>query len=147
MEHPASKVGAWASGLCAVHCALTGILVALAPLVLPEWLHDLRIEAVLLSVTALFGGYTAAAGWARHRRAWPSLLLVLGFFAVLGGSVLAHRGGSGHAVSLPSSVLSLAGGALLVAFFVANGRLSAHCSCPACSQQQGALDDSRARLR
>lgn len=145
MNQGVGRIGFWASALCAVHCALTGILVALAPLLVPHWLHDVRVEGALLSVTVVFGGYSAIVGYRRHRRSWPAFLLLAGLAGVSLGALLAHQGAR-HEVSPPGIGLSLAGGVLLVSFYIVNARLATRCGCPACSPvQEAAAHEQRVR--
>lgn len=148
MGSGSSKIGVWASAVCAVHCAATGILVAAAPLLVPNWIHDLRVEGLLLSVTLFFGGYTAFIGWRRHGRVWPSLVFLAGFAAVLASSWLAHGHGEHHHVTPIEATVSVLGGMALVGFFLVNARLTARCQCPACSPANGSAtaDSGVARL-
>ncbi|MGE3125904.1 MAG: MerC domain-containing protein [Fimbriimonadaceae bacterium] len=144
MGSGSEKIGLWASAACAVHCAATGILVAAAPVLVPNWIHDLRVEGLLLSVTLLFGGYTAFTGWRRHGHVWPSLLFLAGLAAVVTSSLLAHGHGEHHHVTPIEATVSVLGGIALVGFFLVNTRLTARCQCPACCSTNGSTTaDSR----
>lgn len=137
-----------ASAVCAVHCAATGLLVAVAPFLVPSWAHTPAIEAGLLLTAALLGGWTAVSGYRRHRSGWPPALYGGGLVLACLGMAMAHGvvGAShyhgffeqhGHAHSSPvSGALSLLGGLALVAFFLLNARLRSACGCPACAPDE-----------
>lgn len=110
----ADRIGFAASFLCALHCALLPLSLALAPtlgLSVGGWVdidQGVTVFATLLGVTTL------AIGFRRHRafRAWallaPGLALVwLGAFTPL------HDHGLGHAVLMTLGGLMIAGAHLL----------------------------------
>lgn len=110
----ADRIGFAASFLCALHCALLPLALALAPtlgLSVGGWVdidQGVTVFATLLGVTTL------AIGFRRHRafRAWallaPGLALVwLGAFTPL------HDHGLGHAVLMTLGGLMIAGAHLL----------------------------------
>jgi len=72
--HVADRVGATASFLCAIHCALLPFVLALLPFLGLEFLADHRFErdfvffACTLALFALVGGYR------RHQRPLPLML-------------------------------------------------------------------------
>lgn len=110
----ADRIGFAASFLCALHCALLPLALALAPtlgLSVGGWVdidQGVTVFATLLGVTTL------AIGFRRHRafRAWallaPGLALIwLGAFTPL------HDHGLGHAVLMSLGGLMIAGAHLL----------------------------------
>jgi hypothetical protein len=115
----ADRVGFAASFLCALHCALVPLLLALAPalgLRVGGWID---LDQAFVVFATLLGATTLTLGWRRHRafRAWaflaPGLLLVwAGAFTPL------HDHGVVHAV-----VMTI-GGLLLAAAHLSNLRLT-----------------------
>jgi hypothetical protein len=63
--------------LCAVHCAVTPILVVLAPTLAPGE----TIEWVLLGLTVILGAWAIASGLKRHGRFGPAFPITLGILA------------------------------------------------------------------
>ncbi|GHE32604.1 MerC domain-containing protein [Vulcaniibacterium thermophilum] len=93
----ADRVGFAASFLCAVHCALLPVALALAPslgLTLGGWID---FDQAFVVFATLLGATTLTLGWRRHRLfgAWalllPGLALVwLGAFTPLHDHTLTH---------------------------------------------------------
>jgi hypothetical protein len=144
MAQADEQVGLLASTLCAVHCAGTGLLVSVAPYLVPRWAQTPAIEFGLLGVSVALGAWTAVRGFRRHRSPLPAVLLIAGLGLAAAGMAMAHGiVGSAHPhglfdshghvhASFGSGAASLAGGGLLVAFFVVNARMRPACACPAC---------------
>lgn len=115
----ADRIGFAASFLCAVHCALWPLLLALAPafgLELGGWID---LDQAFVVFATLLGVSTLALGWRRHRgfHAWmllaPGLALVwVGAFSPL------------HNHSLTHAAVMVAGGALLALAHLVNLRLT-----------------------
>ncbi len=110
----ADRVGFAASFLCALHCALLPLVLAVLPtlgLSVGGWVdidQGVTVFATLLGVTTL------ALGFRRHRafRAW--VLLVAGLALVwLGAFSPLHDHGLGHAVVMAVGGLMIAGAHLL----------------------------------
>lgn len=112
------RIGAFGSLLCALHCALLPLLVALLPALglggaaLVDFDQGFTVFATLLGITML--GY----GYRRHRafRAW--FVLVPGLALIWAGSFTAL-----HTHSLAHSLVMVAGGLLVAAAHVLNLRL------------------------
>ena len=115
----ADRFGFAASFLCAIHCALLPLALALLPafgLTAVGWVD---IDQAFVVFATLLGAATMSLGYRRHRafRAWALLLPGLGL--VWAGAFTAlHTHGVGHAVVM------VAGGLLLAAAHVANLRLT-----------------------
>ena len=80
----ADQIGIWASALCAVHCAISPLLIVLAPAFAAWWVAgSVHIAAAVVVIPlALLALY---AGWLKHACKWPlicagvaSLLIILG---------------------------------------------------------------------
>jgi len=110
----ADRVGFAASFLCALHCALFPILLALLPafgLNLGGWID---LDQAFVVFATLLGATTLTLGWRRHRafRAW--ILLLPGLALVWAGSFSQlHDHTFGHAVVMTIGGLLLAGAHLL----------------------------------
>ena len=113
----ADRVGATASFLCAVHCALLPFVLAALPFVGLGFLADHRFERGFVLLACGLAALALGRGFLRHQEPLPLLLavpgivlLVLGVMYPEGGSVLAH------------SVLVTWGGLLLAAAHFVNLR-------------------------
>ena len=115
----ADRFGMAASFLCAVHCALLPLALALLPalgLNVGEWID---FDQAFVVFATVLGVTTLTVGYRRHRafRAW--LLLVPGLVLVWAGAfTLLHDHGLAHAV------IMVTGGLLLAAAHLVNLRLS-----------------------
>lgn len=115
----ADRIGFAASFLCALHCALVPLLLALLPalgLKVGGWID---IDQAFVVFATLLGATTLTLGWRRHRafRAWA--LLVPGLVLVWAGAFTPlHDHGLTHAVVMT------AGGLLLAAAHLLNLRLT-----------------------
>ncbi len=84
------KLGIFLSGLCAVHCLLTPILLIALPMAgeifESEWVHGLMALFILpIGLYAFWSGY-------KHHRQWKVLTMgCVGLFLVLGELVLPHE--------------------------------------------------------
>jgi hypothetical protein len=128
----ADRIGATASFLCAIHCALLPFVLALLPFVGLEFLADHRFErgfvlfACALALLALIRGYR------RHQGTLPLLLAAPGLALLLLGVTYAE----GYSVIL-HSVLVTCGGLLVASAHFVNlrndRRLGAHVHGPQCA--------------
>ena len=116
-------VGIGLSGLCAVHCVLMPLVLALLPLwpiveTFAEWLHPvLALPVVLVTVAALQDGF--------RRHASTGVVLVLGL-----GMLLVLLAALGHDVlgATGEVAMTLAGSSLLLAGHWLNGHVChTHC--------------------
>ena len=115
----ADRVGVAGSFLCAMHCALLPLVLALLPafgLELGGWID---IDQAFVVFATLLGATTLTLGYRRHRvfRAWLWLLPGLGL-VWLGAFTPLHNHNLTHALVMTS------GGLLLAAAHVINLRLS-----------------------
>ena len=110
----ADRLGFAASFLCAIHCALVPILLALLPafgLNVGGWID---IDQAFVVFATLLGATTLTLGYRRHRafRAWALLLPGLGLVWT-GSFTVLHNHGIAHAVVMTLGGLMLAGAHLL----------------------------------
>ena len=125
----ADRIGATASLLCAVHCALLPFVLALLPLIGLEFLAGHTFERVFVVCAALLASATILTAWRRHRRMHALFLLVPGIALLLFGVGIDI---DGHIALHTVSVVS--GGLLVASAHVANLVLShRHVHGPHCS--------------
>jgi hypothetical protein len=122
------RLGVSASVICVVHCVALTAAVAIWPAlwmrqrvagVEVRWL--LAIEFGLAALSVLFALSAVAAGWRRHRRPSPGLLLGAGT-TMLAVGVFSRL----HVVPGWGTALVVVGGILLVAGHTVNLRLPPH---------------------
>jgi len=114
------RFGATGSLLCAVHCAVLPLLLALAPsLGLSVWLGD-GVEQVVVVFVTLLGLFSLVLGYRRHR-AWRALgLLVPGLALLWSGLLYAPL----HHSLVPHAVVMTLGGTLVGIAHLVNLRLN-----------------------
>ncbi|KPN21044.1 MerC domain-containing protein [Luteimonas terrae] len=115
----ADRVGFAASFLCAVHCALLPVLLALLPafgLNVGGWID---IDQAFVIFATLLGATTLTLGWRRHRafRAWALLLPGL---ALVWAGAFTHL----HDHTITHAVVMTIGGLLLAGAHLLNLRLT-----------------------
>lgn len=95
--HAADRLGAVASFLCAIHCALLPFVIAVLPLLGLSFLGSHRFEEVFVSCACVLAASALISGYRRHHRRLPMffavpglLLLVLGVTFLHGGSLMVH---------------------------------------------------------
>ena len=114
------RVGATGSLLCAAHCALLPVLLALLPsLGVAAWLGDDFERGFVLFASAL-GLFTLLWGYRRHRAVRALGLLVPGLAALWLGVLYAPL----HEAAVPHALVMTLGGALVGLAHLANLRLS-----------------------
>ncbi|HEX6614346.1 MAG TPA: MerC domain-containing protein [Rhodanobacteraceae bacterium] len=84
----ADRIGATASFLCAVHCALLPFVIALLPLIGLGFLADHRYERVFVACAAALACATILTAWRRHRKPNALFLLVPGIALMLSGIII-----------------------------------------------------------
>ncbi|MEO9080386.1 MAG: MerC domain-containing protein [Rhodanobacter sp.] len=118
----ADRIGAVASFLCAIHCALLPFVLALLPLVGLEFLADYRFERGFVMFACALALVALVRGFRRHQQPLPLLLAIPGLALLLLGVTFAEN----YSIIL-HSVLVTCGGLLLAgAHFVNLRRDSQH---------------------
>ena len=119
--HPfLDRLGATGSLLCAIHCALLPLLIALLPsLGIAVWLGD-DFERGFVLFATLLGTFTLVWGYRRHRVVRALGLLIAGLAALWAGILYAplHHAVVAHAVAMTL------GGSLVGLAHLANLRLN-----------------------
>jgi len=123
----ADRFGLAASFLCALHCALLPLAIALLPsLGIAAWLGEGFEEGFVVFAT-LLGGFTLVSGYRRHREVRALGLLVPGLIVLWVGVLYPPL----HQALLPHAIAMTVGGTLVGLAHLANLRLvhvhSANC--------------------
>lgn len=121
--HAADRLGATASFLCAIHCALLPFVLTVLPLLGLAFLADHRFERAFVIGASLLASLVLIRGYLRHRQTLPMWLAIPGLVLLLfgvtyidGPSLVAH------------SVLVTCGGLLLASAHYVNLRVD-HRAC------------------
>lgn len=81
----ADRIGATASFLCAVHCALLPFVLALLPLLGLGFLAGHTFERVFVLCAATLASLALVSGYRRHHRRTPLLLALPGVLLLVAG--------------------------------------------------------------
>ncbi len=117
----ADRIGATASFLCAIHCALLPFVLALLPFLGLEFLADQRFERGFVLFACALALIALIRGFRRHQQPLPLLLAVPGLALLLLGVTYAES----YSVVL-HSVLVTCGGLLLASAHFVNLRRDSH---------------------
>ena len=79
------RVGVVASVLCAIHCAVTPLLLVALPVFGKVWSHPASHWLMAMLVVPL-AAVTVATGYTKHRRGWVIACAALGILFVLAGA-------------------------------------------------------------
>lgn len=113
----ADRIGATASFLCAIHCALLPFVLALLPFVGLEFLADHRFERGFVLFACALALFALVRGYRRHQGPLPLLLAAPGLALLLLGVTYAE----GYSIIL-HSVLVTCGGLLVASAHFVNLR-------------------------
>ncbi|QWT21164.1 MerC domain-containing protein [Bacillus sp. NP157] len=97
--HVADRLGATASFLCAVHCAVLPFVLALLPFIGLGFLASHAFEGVFVSCATVLASFALVSGYRRHHHVLPLLLAGPGLvLLILGVTVLHDRSLFVHAL-------------------------------------------------
>lgn len=114
------RFGAAGSLLCAVHCAVLPLVLALAPsLGLSFWLGD-DVELAIVVFVSLLGLSSLVLGYRRHHAVRALALLGSGLAALWAGLLIDPL----HHVAVPHAMVMTVGGALVAVAHLVNLRLN-----------------------
>jgi len=117
----ADRIGAAASFLCAIHCALLPFVLTLLPFIGLEFLADHRFERGFVLFACVLALFALVRGFRRHQSSLPLLLAAPGLALLLLGVTFAET----HSIIL-HSVMVTCGGLLLAAAHFLNLRHDRH---------------------
>ena len=115
------RLGATGSLLCAAHCALLPVLIAVLPSLGLDSVLGERFEQAFVVFATLVGGYSVLSGYRRHRL-WQALALMLPGLLILWLGVLYAPL---HESQWPHAVVMTLGGTLVGLAHLANLKLNA----------------------
>ena len=84
-------VGALASGLCAAHCVLVPLAIALMPYAGWQALESTAFDIGFVVFATLFGAIVLGAGTCRHLLRWTAPMYVVAVAMLVGGLMLGHQ--------------------------------------------------------
>lgn len=117
----ADRVGAVASFLCAIHCALLPFLLASLPFFGLEFLADHRFERGFVLFACALAMVALIRGFRRHQRPLPLMLAIPGLALLISGVTFAQ-----HDAIVVHSVMVTCGGLLLAGAHFVNLRRDSH---------------------
>ena len=124
------KVGACASAICAVHCALTGVALGLLSVMGLGFLGNTLVDVIFIGIAAFVGILAVRHGINKHNSYVPALFFVVGLVCILTGHFAFGHDHSALGKNGYSTLLNVLGGVCLVLFHYVNWRLQkAHHSC------------------
>ncbi|HWU74996.1 MAG TPA: MerC domain-containing protein [Rhodanobacter sp.] len=118
----ADRIGAVASFLCAIHCALLPFVLALLPFLGLEFLADHRFERGFVLFACALASVALIRGFRRHQHPLPLLLATPGLALLLLGVTYAE----GYSIIVHSVMVTCGGLLLASAHFVNLRRDSRH---------------------
>lgn len=127
----ADRVGAAASFLCAIHCALLPFVLALLPLIGLEFLASHTFERGFVLFACALALFSLGRGYQRHRRPQPLMLAMPGLALLFLGVTVAQS----YSIVV-HSVMVTCGGLLVASAHFTNlraDRLDAHQHGPQCA--------------
>lgn len=113
----ADRIGATASFLCAIHCALLPFVLALLPFLGLEFLADHRFERGFVFFACALASVALIRGFRRHQRPLPLMLAIPGLALLIFGVTFAQ-----HFSIVLHSVMVTCGGLLLASAHFVNLR-------------------------
>ncbi|HET6631125.1 MAG TPA: MerC domain-containing protein [Rhodanobacteraceae bacterium] len=116
--HRADRLGAGASLLCAIHCALLPLVIGLLPLVGLEILADRGVEFAFVLCACALASTTVIRGWRVHGDPGALRLLLPGIALLLVGQALGH----GSSTELAHAAVMACGGTIVASAHVLNLR-------------------------
>lgn len=121
MHSKVDKLGATISGACAVHCAITPLLITLGPLLGLSFLTDRRFETAIILLALGLASISLAWGFAKkHRQFLPLGIMLFGIAAI---SIAQFE-----LLEFPEPALMAFGGLSIAVSHIVNARLCEGCN-------------------
>jgi len=83
------RIGIWASILCAIHCALTPVLLIMLPTFGKAWAHPSTHWGMALIVIPI-AAFMMRKGYQKHGRKWVVATGVAGIVFIIAGAILPY---------------------------------------------------------
>lgn len=120
----AERLGLMATTVCAVHCALTPLLVSILPVIGLGALLNPQVEWALVTLALALGAATIVPAYRHHHhRATPLLLFGVGALCLIAAHTVV---GHGSVAEVPTAFL---GAVALTSAQIVNARLRHTCPC------------------
>lgn len=119
----ADRLGATASFLCAIHCAVLPFVIALLPLMGLEFLADHDFERGFVLFAAALATTTLVTGHRKHARRLPLMLAAPGVMLLVLGVTVVDL----HSQTALHSVMVTCGGLLVASAHMFNLRFTHRC--------------------
>jgi hypothetical protein len=115
-------IGITASTLCAVHCAITPLLLSILPLIGAEFLDNPMVEYTLIFSSMTIAIVSMSMGFFRHhRKILPALIMIGGFGLILISRIVENK--------LAEIILSASGGLSIALSHYINWQSCKACYC------------------
>ena len=119
IQRTGDRIGMWASLLCALHCALVPVVLALLPALGLGAIDLVDVDQAFVVFATLLGVVTMTLGYRKHRALGAWTLLIIGL-----GLVWANTFTSLHDHSILHAVMMTIGGLLIALAHFVNFRLT-----------------------
>jgi len=128
-RHLLDRIGAGASIVCAIHCALLPLIFGVLPALGLAFLSDHRFERLFVGFAIVLATFSLGFGWRQHGSYRAFWLLLPGIGLLIVGLLM----DADHGSRLHAALVSI-GGTLVALAHVINLRLTrAHVHGPACN--------------
>lgn len=119
------RLGSWASGICAIHCLLTGVALGLLSVVGLGFMANPWVEYSFIGVAIVVGVTAIIHGWRHHGSILPAVIFVTGLAMIAMSHFVFGHGHQNaihkvHPSSIWATITAVAGGTCLVLFHVVN---------------------------
>ena len=126
------RAGATASFLCAIHCAVMPLIVALLPLLGLSFLASEPVEWALLAASATLGSWSLCLGFRQHKSRRVFMILGVALALLVAGRIFhePHLGGHHlheHHYGIWGPILMVLGGLTMMSAHLLNHRLCHAC--------------------
>ncbi len=117
------RLGSWASGICAVHCLLTGVALGLLSVVGLGFMANPWVEYSFIGVAIVVGVTAIVHGRRHHGSILPAVIFAAGIGLIAMSHFVfghAHKIHQSHPSSIWATITAVGGGTCLVLFHVMN---------------------------
>lgn len=115
--------GSWMALICAIHCALTPILLTASPLLVGQWMHSAWMEGGMIGISMILGGIPLYKGYLQHQNSKAFQYFAVAMLFLISNILFFHD------IAVLSVVLSLTGAGLMIAAQSMNASYKKACAC------------------